>query len=409
MKLKRRRRDSDRSLYEICQQQIISSLKTCQVKDTIVIAVTAFFIFIILVIIILTSRVNQCNGKQILQKLCEEYRRNEISGSMCYRLCIDRVIHLTNCINDQQHFKTFLTPDNLLIRAPVSLLHPDSQLKLPVGLSIESFTQDSSTYLTSRLGHSSSSYNHQDLINRLLQFADFNENKELSLGEVQSLWQLMNNEEFLLLYLFHKQSAMLNINGTCGSLYGLQFHHSYMLYDKEKRTILSSLSENAYRWGLPAWKNRVKVVLGLLELADGLAETEGVRFYLCNIKPNKLGHTADHEVVLSDLSELKSSKMIADIMSNKTCGSDGDCVYTRYCQSTCDLSTGKCTGNIIQPTLWYICDIVRDYLLYDTVQPIHYDLKRYLDKCMEVQPGMMGFSAFLADFRTFLWEFINIE
>ncbi|ESP00915.1 hypothetical protein LOTGIDRAFT_140273 [Lottia gigantea] len=358
---------------------------------------------------------------------CNEYHKKEISGDICYSLCHEKSFELKHCIDNDPYikrfglysqpfhtghiqinsetclFQTFLIQDNLVVRVPVSVLHPETDIKLPHGLTVEQFSDLGRNYFNSILGYS----HHQDLINRLLQFADFNGNQELSLGEVQSVWRLINNREFLLLFLFHKQSSVPNINGTCGSLYRFEYHPKNYLYHSNKSGFLSAIFTNSYRWGFPSLHKRLKIAVGLLELVIDLSETEGFPFFLCNIDSNLFGYTEKYELLLQNMSELKSAQMLKNIFANRTCVSDGDCQYSSQCRSLCDNATRKCSSQILNTPLYYVCDILREYILIGETGHYYYDLKHYLEKCIQVSPNMVEFSAYMNEFHAFLWDFIK--
>ena len=78
-------------------------------------------------------------------------------------------------------------------------------------------------------------------------------------------------------------SVFPTINGTCGGLsvwnYG-QFFEAGAGYLFDRRGMgwtVGFFSNNSYRWTLPTWFKRAKVVMGLLELVTEFYDRQGGR------------------------------------------------------------------------------------------------------------------------------------
>lgn len=122
------------------------------------------------------------------------------------------------------------------------------------------------------------------------------------------------------------------LNGTCGGLsVWTDYERSLAvpLYSRNSLWPFNIFISNAYRMTLPNWAKRAKVMLSLLEFAEDAYETNGVRFYLCNISNENLYYyEKKYEALISDHTGLRSTHQVKSLLSNITCHSSKDCVYT---------------------------------------------------------------------------------
>lgn len=80
--------------------------------------------------------------------------------------------------------------------------------------------------------------------------------------------------------LLQDNTAIPHLNGSCGSIsvwHYLHLNEGSTLYTRATPWPFSIFASNTYRWTLPSWTRRAKVMLSLVELAEELYEKDGVR------------------------------------------------------------------------------------------------------------------------------------
>ena len=185
------------------------------------------------------------------------------------------------------------------------------------------------------------------------------------------------------------------------------------LYDKDVFP-LHLLSSEAYRWFLPSWERRAKVSLGLLDLVFDLYEDHRLRFFLCDLRPSSLGHSATYEALLTATRHVVTAAMLARALSNRTCSHDHHCRFSAGCTTMCDTAQQRCTGEVTKPTLWQACLLLREYLLFDAPRRLAATLERLLGRCSHLiiygQSIDMSHVVLITDLKAVLWDHIkNID
>ena len=234
---------------------------------------------------------------------------------------------------------------------------------------------------------------------------------QLTYGEARSLWSLIQHREFLLLLLFKDNDAFPRINGTCGSVYAVEHVPNDRLYNVKSNNWLSYFLSDAYHWQFPAWKQRAKMSIGMIELIMDIFEKNDVNFYMCNIFPNSFGYTVTYDLKLMDVLSVVPKFHLKLEMSNKSCTDDKDCEFSPACQTQCFLEIGKCSSDLTLPNLKIVCDLLMDYLLYGAPEHISTDLERLLRRCQRLDNRRLGaqmeHALLLNDLRLFIWAQIK--
>ncbi|XP_046370371.2 divergent protein kinase domain 1A-like [Haliotis rufescens] len=406
IRLRMRRRKRVRTLLLSALDRLISCLEFCQELSQ---GPWKMWLFVVLMLGLLYASVwriffyDPCDSSLIRKQLCAQYHAGEVAGTLCYPMCVQKVQFFSYCDATEEE-KSFVWHQT---KFKVQMIDESvAWWRLKEGTLISEFRGQVSSFLQLKLGHST----YEDLTDKLLLYADFNEDGKLSLAEAQSLWRLIHIQEFLLLYIFQKSSTFPNINGTCGHFYGFQHTPIPRLYDKQPNSWLSKLFTNSYKWEFPRWAKRARVTLGIVEFSMDIYEEQGTKFLMCDISPVNFGITFDYEAMLTGTKDIASAYSIGTLLQNRTCYSDSDCVYSRHCRSMCDRK-GRCSGEITHPTLWFVCDIIRDYLLFDAPKHLYYELKRLLSKCsflsMKGDNPDLKHAVVYHDLKSFLWKEIQ--
>ncbi|XP_064616134.1 divergent protein kinase domain 1B-like isoform X2 [Liolophura sinensis] len=322
-----------------------------------------------------------CGGGQITKHLCEQYEEGLVAGSLCYKICREQSVYLQSCVSEHQELKVF-SFQNYWLKVPKSLSvmaaeGQSSDLMPPDGATIEQFKAALASFLNFKLDKG----DHSALITSLLMFADFNQDQQLSLAEAQSLWSLVQTQDFLMLFVFRRsKDHFTRLNETCGSLYSVEQIHHTRLYQKHD-TYFQRLFPQSYLWYAPEWKHRANIAVGILDFVFTVYEQDGVIYNMCDMTPSNFGYTAQYEFKVIDLTFLHSKNWLRHRMKNVPCVIDEDCASASSCPTICDKLTEQCSSVLQRPNLSAACGILQDYILPEAPKSIQSELERLLKKC----------------------------
>ena len=207
---------------------------------------------------------------------------------------------------------------------------------------------------------------------------------QISYGEVNSLWQLLQIHEFLMLFIFQGNSVFPGINSTCGRLYAYEKPSHRALYDISSKSFLDVFLKHRYRWFFPEWEKRVHIALGLMEYASLSMEEANAKFYMCDFRPTNFGYTEYFEMKVTNLENIYPESLLGSLLRKKKCVSNSECVVGKFCRSKCNKETRRCMGTILTVDLVKICEIVSEYILYDSPPVAKFDLQRLISKCSKL-------------------------
>ena len=136
------------------------------------------------------------------------------------------------------------------------------------------------------------------------------------------------------------------------------------------------------------------------------------RYLMCDIGPDQFGYTKNHDLLVSDVSGIISVDKVEKYLKNITCDSDSHCAFSKQCFSQCDVGSRRCGGTVVRPGLWFVCDMLQDYILFDAPRYLYFDLKRLLYRCAELDARHDGIDMEHAilqeDLKSVLWnEIVN--
>ena len=100
----------------------------------------------------------------------------------------------------------------------------------------------------------------------------------LLLPEATACWELMETDEFMLNMLLKGSSATLDVYGTCGNMYAIQYADTepFMGYK-------TSLSESR------SWNLRARLAIAILGLIESIEHTPYGTLYLCDVQEANFG------------------------------------------------------------------------------------------------------------------------
>lgn len=160
--------------------------------------------------------------------------------------------------------------------------------------------------------------------------------------------------------------------------------------------------------------------MGLLEFAGSLIENNNAKFYMCDISATKFGFEK-YEARIMSVENIMSHKTLQERLLAQPCFSDSDCVIGKSCMTNCDNRTKTCDTSLIKPNVVSICEIVQDFLIFDTPLELKPDLVHLLSRCINLYNGsdtsrissrhlnenFLQHNLILDDLKTFIWDQIK--
>lgn len=165
--------------------------------------------------------------------------------------------------------------------------------------------------------------------------------------EMDSLWYLLQDNEYLLSTIFTDKDVFPQLIGTCGPYFAVEY-----LEPMPFTSSLFSMGDTQ-----EAWVQRLKFALQILELLDELETSFREPFHLCDIK-------LDHFAYMSNRKKLKFIDLDAAFPRTvlksyfeeiESCKSDDDCEFLD-CRSTCNRTMQKCDSAIGNNNLQIVCE-----------------------------------------------------
>lgn len=245
--------------------------------------------------------------------------------------------------------------------------------------------------------------------------ADFNKDSRVSLAEAKSVWALLQRNEFLLLLSLQEDHAS-RLLGSCGDLYVTEgvphgSWHGAALPPLLRPLLPSALHTALQQWLGPAWPWRAKIAIGLLEFVEELFHGAYGTFYMCETTLANVGYTAKYDFKMADLQQVAPEAAVRRFLRGRHCEHSADCTYGRDCRAPCDKLMRQCKGDLIQPNLAKVCELLRDYLLPGAPADLREELGKQLRTCTTLS-GLASqveahHSLVLSHLKTLLWKKIS--
>ncbi|XP_036711783.1 divergent protein kinase domain 1B isoform X2 [Balaenoptera musculus] len=360
---------------------------------------------------------------------CDQYRKGIISGSICQDLCNLRQVEWRTCLSSvpgQQVYSGLWQGKEVTIKCGIeeSLdskagadTAPRRELVLfdkPTrGTSIKEFQEMTLSFLKANLGDLPSL---PALVGQVLLMADFNKDHRVSLAEAKSVWALLQRNEFLLLLSLQEKEHASRLLGYCGDLYITEGvpHSSWpgaALPPLLRPLLPPALHRALQQWLGPAWPWRAKIAIGLLEFVEELFHGAYGTFYMCETTLANVGYTAKYDFRMADLQQVAPEAAVRRFLRGRHCEHSADCTYGRDCRAPCDTLLRQCKGDLVQPNLAKVCELLRDYLLPGAPAGLRTELGKQLRTCTTLS-GLASqveahHSLVLSHLKTLLWKQIS--
>ncbi|KAK7481802.1 hypothetical protein BaRGS_00026949 [Batillaria attramentaria] len=275
---------------------------------------------------------------------CQLYKSGVVTGDLCFPLCDQGLIQLTDCSGLSFQKKvvkvncTDVCQDELTVTA---FLKTDVINVTKILHEIPNWrgTRDSTDDFQQAVSQLIVKY-----VKQYLSFLSFNEGEAfLQLEEADATWRsvslLMRQSEYVLAKVFEDRKVFPRVYGSCGHFYlqescpppkwskvipGPEFEH---LEEREA-----------------SWVGRAYGALRTLQFLQHLETTLPDHLIGCDLKPSNFGMCPDGALRMIDINNVYfNSSMTPHIRRNVPCTEDRQCVYMWVmCEGKCDVSTGTC-------------------------------------------------------------------
>lgn len=117
-----------------------------------------------------------------------------------------------------------------------------------------------------------------EVLREIISECDVRQDGVLGFSESLTCWQFIETGEYMLNKLLTNSTATLDIYGTCGSVYAMQYANPepFMGYK-------TSLRDNR------TWKYRARLAIAILELIESIEHTPYGSLYLCDAQEANFG------------------------------------------------------------------------------------------------------------------------
>lgn len=203
-----------------------------------------------------------------------------------------------------------------------------------------------------------------------------------SMADVESLWSVLEQDEFMKLFLLAGNKHIPEVFGWCGHLYAMEYTPPGEVFRSVK-----------FRHSV-SWRNRAKVALSFLEMVDSFKQTPYGAFMLCDVQQSNFGlKIPDYTVQAIDIDLAELPGTLSDFVSQPGCTTDGDCDFFD-CVSYCNYEAHKCTSQVKTNNFLNLCrdvfktkHFISEGLLEEAPWEFAHELDDILTKCSVMPPN----------------------
>ncbi|XP_055069828.2 divergent protein kinase domain 1A isoform X1 [Misgurnus anguillicaudatus] len=376
-----------------------------------------------------SSYTELCRGHECKNSICDKFQKGVIDGSACNSLCEKENLYLGKCLSakpSNQVYSGIWGDMEGIIKCQMEEV-PQYDLGVELeprkefasfnrptkGTSVEKFKEMVFSHLKAKVGDQA---NLQDLVTLVLGVADSNNDGQISLSEAHSAWALLQLNEFLLSVVLQDRGHTPRLLGFCGDLYVTEKVPYVPLYGISlpwlfELWIPGGLRRSIDQWAAPSWPRKAKIAIGLFELVEDVFHGTFGSFLMCDVSAAGFGYTERHDIKVVDARRIVPEVSFQEVMRERRCDEDSDCLYGRDCLTSCDLTKNRCTTEVTQPNLAKVCSTLKDYVLYGAPSDIKDELEKQLYACIGLKGATeqmeMEHSLILNNLKTLLWKKIS--
>ncbi|XP_033625502.1 divergent protein kinase domain 1C-like [Asterias rubens] len=337
------------------------------------------------------KKCTQQDSIDMVQDVCDLYESNKIDGNLCNDLCNSNKFQYETCFNrfgGKKVIQAQLGNRRVVLKSrhakitdydPIykGALDDDSGSLDQRFMSQESFRLFVFNHVQSVFGIKLDLTNDQ-VLDRLLSQSK-RSSRILDKSQMNSLWTLLQQDEYTFFMFFQGTSYFPKIYGACGHFYVEEYVPPGVIYRSDAQS-LSQRIESA------SWERRVKVAKDLLDIVKGTESDFRETLHLCDVKPENFG-IVDFQVKAVDIDISFFDTVMGNFLEQPKCSEHKDCDFFD-CHGVCDVATEKCTRQRKNNNFQAICaDVFQQTLgnpglLRHPPARIEEELKTLLNRCI---------------------------
>ncbi|XP_072013238.1 divergent protein kinase domain 1C-like [Amphiura filiformis] len=326
---------------------------------------------------------------RIFDNLCNLYQSQAVGGNLCEVICTSKSIIYEDCLFKGKGKKVIAATYNskkIILKSRNERLEEfellfsanDKGGFAPPEMDYDSFKSMFKSHMEALMGMKL--VDSEDVLLSKMWTSPILQNDELTPGEMNSVWTLVQQSEFNYLKYFHGAQFLPDIYGSCGHFYAVEYIPSGKILDPS----LLSLSE---QWDSAPWPNRAKIGLSLMDLIASTETFYSEILHLCDVKPDNFGVTEDFQVKAIDIDISFFTPQMRDYLQQPDCTADEECDFFD-CHGACNKSTQKCLDVRTNNNFQSVCsDILMHHhtypgLLRNPPAEVATEITELLDKCV---------------------------
>lgn len=278
---------------------------------------------------------------------CKNYENGQATGTLCHPLCITNDITSFKCqssANDKEiTFTAKLKNTPLIFKSALTTdpLHWFDNGVLTYPTEVE-FLATIKAIAKKKLNLTISNQIAKKL--SLLRITE-EQNKSKRNKEMDDLWILLQDNEYLLSKIYEDKDIFPNVLGTCDTIFAMEH-----LNPLENIPTYLTISNNKEDWG----KNLRLAVL-FVELIEKLDEDFTEPHHICDVRIENFASSEElNKIKIINFNYIYPKSILKKIFENKPCDKNEDCKLLD-CRSHCNENTKKCS-DVINNNLQIICE-----------------------------------------------------
>ncbi|XP_067002773.2 divergent protein kinase domain 1C [Anabrus simplex] len=293
---------------------------------------------------------------QHVNKLCRLHQKGDAVGSLCKPLCEDKQIETLTCHafhagkeavfsanweENRMVFKASRRAKNELVDA-VYWLDSQGKRRYP---SEDDFSGMIRDVVSTKLNLSISNGQLQRLSR--LGYTKSKEGSALRQIEMQNLWILLQDNEYLCSVLYSDRDVFPQLLGTCGGFFAVEY-----VEPVQPASSVLSVSD-----GKEAWASRIRLAVLILDLLEELETNMPEPFHLCDIKITHFGMAKGGQ----RLKFLDLDSVLPRTIANRATGDGSHCTKHEDCdffdcRSRCNEATSRCDLPVTNNNFQVVCE-----------------------------------------------------
>ncbi|CAH1105081.1 unnamed protein product [Psylliodes chrysocephalus] len=288
--------------------------------------------------------------QRLFQRYCNLYESGLAVGSLCAPLCVTKDIHSLTCHSFEASKEAVFSAEwhdtRLVFKSvprDIQAIHwfDNGIVKYPTE---KEFLQTIRAIVKNKFNLTVA----YDTAIRLSRLKPSYEEKNTfkRRREMDNLWLLLQDNEYVLSALFTDKDVFPQLLGTCGPYFAVEY-----LEPIPAMSSFLTLNDNIENWG-----KRLKLAVQILNLLDKLETKFREPFHLCDLKLEHFGLVKNQNTLkFIDLDGVLPKSVVNTIIKEvEYCKSDNDCDFID-CRSRCDTNS-KCSNFVANDNLQIVCE-----------------------------------------------------